>query len=261
VTDNLSKSELNRMRREAAATQRVDKVVIETLAELDDEHRLYIFRPEAQCKVCNSQAFGTVNLMLAHAMTYADILRALVPVNDALPEDQRIVYASIRTHAKRHFPIQGAAQAVYRRMVEKRAEEYGLDFVRGVGGALTPLAYVDVVMRKGFETLVKNETTVDVETGMRAAVRLREMTKDNEESGDIASLMLQMNKVVEAVKSTVPEEMWPVILAKIEGDDNIIDAETVEEDPNIVDIVAGYDPGDPDFVDDDPEGENDSEHY
>lgn len=258
MTD-LSNYQLRQLRQKAANTERIDKEVIDTLAELDDKHRLYIFRPESRCKVCMSSAGATVNKMLAHAMTYADILRALEPINEIKPKEEQISYNSIYHHAKKHFPVEQAAQAVYRRMVEKRAEEYGMDYVRGVEGALTPIAYVDVVMRKGFETLVSNETVVDVETGLRAAEKLHNMTRDAESSGDMATLMLKTNKLVEAVKSTVPEEMWPEILAKIEGDD-YIEGEVVE-DPNEVDVVAGYDPGDPDFVDDDPEGDNDSEHY
>lgn len=253
----VSKAELDALRREAAKGTKLDRMVIDELAELADEHKLYVFRPETRCRVCLSDAVDPVNTMLAHAMTYADILRSLEPLNRRLPEDKRITYNSIRTHATRHFPIEETAKATYRRMVEKRAEQHDVDFVRGVGGALTPLAYLDVTMQKGFESLVQDDTVVSVETGLRAAEKLHELAKQEQNETDVAQMMLRVNALVNAVKAEVPEEMWERIAARVEGrvekfDPNVVDAE-VEEEP--VPEVSGYDPGDPDFIDDDPEGD------
>lgn len=246
---DITPSQLRKLRSKAAKEGALDKAVIDTIAELDEEHRLYVFRPETRCRVCNSEMNVTVNRMLSHAMTYKDILRALEPVNRVLPEGDRITYNSVWQHAKKHYPLEQTASAVYRRMVEKRADEFNIDFVKGVGGALTPLAFLDVVMQRGFETLVDETTTVEVSTGMRAAEKLHQLTREQESSGDMAELMLQLNKVVEAVKATVPENMWPAILARIEGTEvpDILEAE-FEDEPETV----GHDPGDPDF-DDEPE--------
>lgn len=253
---DVSNYKLRQLRSAAAKEGRLDRAVIDELAELPDEHRAYIFRPETRCRVCTSEASTSVNKMLAHAMTYTDILRVLQPVNDILPENERITYNSIANHRKRHFPIQSTANAVYRRIVEKRAEEFDVDFVRGVGGALTPVAYLDVAMNKAFENMVDEGTTVDVETGLKAAEKLHQLTREREaDPTDMADIMLKVNRLMEAVKNNVPPEMWEAILAAVEeNDDAIVDAEFEEEDD---DVVAGYDPGDPDFVDDDPGADED----
>lgn len=216
---------------------------------------------DKRCRICSGAASHSVNMMLAHGMTYADILIALEPVNELLPVDRRITVHMVNFHARKHFPIEAAAQAAYRKVVEARAKEAGKDFVMGVNGALTPIAYLDIVMRKGFETLVDNNTKVEVETGMKAARDLQALTKDDQASADVAELMLKLNILVEAVKTSVPEELWPMILAKIEGREDVIDVE--------VDDAVGYDPGDPDFGDDnaadhvpdDPEANEDIGHF
>jgi hypothetical protein len=51
--------------------------------------------------------------------------------------------------------------------VDGRATENGVDFVNGVATAITPMAFLETVMAKGYETLVDSDTKVDVSTGMR----------------------------------------------------------------------------------------------
>ena len=65
--------------------------------------------------------------------------------------------------------MQNVAQATYRAILERRAQENGVDFVKGVATAITPMAFFETVMVKGYETLVDSGTKVDVSTGMIAA--------------------------------------------------------------------------------------------
>ena len=55
---------------------------------------------------------------------------------------------SIRNHCGRHFPVQNVAQATYREILERRAQENHVDFVEGVATALTPMAFFETVMVK-----------------------------------------------------------------------------------------------------------------
>lgn len=212
---------------------RLERDVIDEIARLDEEHQLYVFRPETRCRVCNSDASEVVNRMLSHAMTYRDIMRVLDPtVNQQLPEGERITYNSIAHHAKNHFPIHQTAKAVYRRIVEKRAVEFNQDFVAGTGTALTPLAFYDIVMQKAFQTLVDENMVVDIDQGMKAADRLQQvMNKDEEKDADLAEAMIQLRSITEAVKAEVPKELWPRILARMEGRAMPIDAELEDEQP------------------------------
>ena len=61
---------------------------------------------------------------------------------------------SIRNHTTRHFRIQQVARATYREILERRAKANGVDFVEGVATAITPMAFLETVMVKGYETLV-----------------------------------------------------------------------------------------------------------
>lgn len=57
-------------------------------------------------------------------------------------------------------------------MPRRRNGIYTQGAVAGVATALTPAAYFETVMVKGYETLVDSDTKVDVNTGMIAAARL-----------------------------------------------------------------------------------------
>ena len=62
-------------------------------------------------------------------------------------------------------------------VVERRAHENRVDFINGVGAALTPFAYFEVVMNKAFRSLVEDRTGVSVETGLRAAEKLQSVAR------------------------------------------------------------------------------------
>jgi hypothetical protein len=58
--------------------------------------------------------------------------RALGDVNATLDKCDRVTIDSIRNHTARHFPVQNAAKATYREILERRAKENAVDFVEGV---------------------------------------------------------------------------------------------------------------------------------
>ncbi|WP_422590456.1 hypothetical protein, partial [Mycobacterium sp.] len=84
--------------------------------------------------------------MLATGVSYAMILRALQKDNDQLDTPDRVTIDSIRNHTVRHFPVQNVARATYREILERRAQENGVDFVKGVATAITPMAFFETVM-------------------------------------------------------------------------------------------------------------------
>ena len=85
-----------------------------------------------------------VNDLLASGASYAMTLRALG--DDAVG----VTSDSIRRHSERHFPVQNAARATYREILERRAQENSVDFVDGVATAITPMALLETVMVKGY---------------------------------------------------------------------------------------------------------------
>ena len=107
----------------------------------------------------------------------------------------------------------GAAQ--HNSCCQRRKSQY--HFVKGVATAITPMAFYETVMVKGYETLVDSGTTVDVNTGMIAAGRLQALIESRASGTRIADLMVQMDCIIRAIHSRVPEELWPEILCKIDG--------------------------------------------
>ncbi len=113
------------------------------------------FHLEPRCRVCRNDTLRIkVNDLLASGASYAMILRALRDDNAKLAKPDRVTIDSIRNHTTRHFPVQNVAKATYRRILEQRAQENGVDFVNGVATAITPMAFFETVMAKGYETLV-----------------------------------------------------------------------------------------------------------
>ena len=118
--------------------------------------------------------------MLANGSSYAQIVRAVAAVGaDAVSLD------SVRNHASRHFPVQNAAQATYREIVERRAAENEVDFENGLKIALTPMAYLETLMVKGFDKLVKDDTEVSVEAGLRAAEKLQAVVMAHDYTAEV----------------------------------------------------------------------------
>ena len=98
------------------------------------------------------------------------------------------------------------------------------------------MAFYETVMVKGYETLVDSDTKVDVNTGMIAAGRLQALIDSRAGGTSIADLMVQMGRIINAIHDTVPEELWPEILRKIDGPvaadtptDEIEDCDDAEE--------------------------------
>ena len=178
------------------------------------------FEPEPRCRVCRSDGLSKrVNDMLARGASYVGIVRTLSLENAALDEHDKVTVHSVRNHACRHFPVQNVARATYREILERRAKENGVDFTNGVATAITPMAFFEAVMVRAWEALVDQDAAVDANTGMAAASKLQAMIESRAGETSLAEIIVKMNRVIEAVRSTVPESMWPEIRRRLEGDD------------------------------------------
>jgi hypothetical protein len=113
--------------------------------------------------------------------------------------------------------VQNVARATYRQILERRAEENGVDFVEGVTTAITPMALYETIMVRAYETLVDPATRVDVNTGMIAAARLQELTGRDAGQLKMIDLRQQMDRIVVAAREFIPEELHEAFLARVEG--------------------------------------------
>ena len=113
--------------------------------------------------------------------------------------------------------MQNVAKATYRRILERRAQENGVDFVKGVATAITPKAFYATVMVKGYEALVDSDTDVYVNTGMIAAGRLQALIESRASGTSMAEILVQTDRIIGVIQSTVPPELWGEIVRKIDG--------------------------------------------
>ena len=140
----------------------------------------YSFLKPSRNAAARDQVRTKVNDLLATGASYAMVLRALGDDNATLEQRDRVTIDSIRNHCVRHFPVQQVARATYREILERRAKENSVDLIEGVATAVTPVAFLETVMVKGYQTLVDELTTVSYRDGMKAALKLNEIArKDN----------------------------------------------------------------------------------
>jgi hypothetical protein len=93
-------------------------------------------------------------------------------------------------------------------------------------------------MLRGYETLLAADTKVDVQTAMAAASKLQAIIESREGQADVAEFYVKMNRIIDAVKSTVPDELWPEILRKLDGEaespadqDDLLETDDADYDP------------------------------
>ena len=225
----------------------VDEIVEST--ELAACNGFYL---QPRCRVCRNDALRRkVNDQLSVGTSYAQIVRALGEDNAQLDKRDRVTVDSVRNHCGRHFPVQNVAKATYRAILERRAKANGIDFVEGVATAITPSAFLETVMVKSYETLVDSNTKVDVNTGIVAASRLQSLIDSRDYSRDLLLMRVQLAAICDAVKSTVPQEMWGEIIEKLDEAEQHSEALDVGEDSFDDSYDEPYDPTE--FIDEDDE--------
>ena len=197
-------------------------LLLEPVAQSDCSVPLPIngFHVEPRCRVCRNDAIRRkVNEMLTTGASYAMVLRALAGENDRVDKRDQVTIDSIRNHTSRHFPVQNAAKATYRAILEHRAKENAVDFVNGVSTAITPMAFLETVMAKSYETLLDSDTKVDVSTGVVAANRLQALIDSRAGQANMIEMWVKMDRIINAVHSLLPKELWPEMLRMLDGVD------------------------------------------
>jgi len=125
---------------------------------------------------------------------------------------------SIRNHCVRHFPVQQVARATYREILERRANENSVDFIEGVATAITPLAVLETIMVKGYQTLVDEQTSVSYRDAMEAALKLHEIARKDDGALDRTRILADMGRIIEVVRTFIPSEQWPDVQAALRGE-------------------------------------------
>lgn len=173
-------------------------------------------RPEPRCRVCRDEEVRTlVNKLLAHGMTLRDINDVVTPMNRKRAVRDRININNLREHRKRHFDVQSSANAVYRAIIEKRANELNLDYEQGIGTAVTHLAYLDTMIAKGYQTLVNEETVVSYKDGLDASMKRNDLTRAEAGALEQARIMAEMDRVIAVVKEICTPDQLAIMSSRL----------------------------------------------
>lgn len=229
----------------------LDSVRDEVRREIEElKLNRYQFKPETRCRVCqNDDDRELVDKLLASGLTYTHLLRVIEPINQQRRPKSKITYNSLFNHAKVCFPTNKAAQAVYRSILERRAAEYGVDFIQGTQSAVTLYAYLETMVQKGYEQLTLEEPNVSVKDGMDAAIRLHELEQEEDSERKLRHIMSQFNTLLDIVQDTVtPEQREQILLGlqQAQGVEAPIDAEYEEEaedEPFEPEVLESFDIG------------------
>jgi hypothetical protein len=114
-----------------------------------------------------------------------------------------------------HFLHGGSGVVALGRLLapRRRAKENSVDFIEGVATAITPLAFLETIMVKGYQTLVDERTSVSYRDGMEAALKLAEALRKDEGADERAQMMEEMGRIIEVVRTFIPSERWPDVQA------------------------------------------------
>ena len=106
-------------------------------------------------------------------------------------------------------------------------------------------------MVKSYETLVDSDTKVDVNTGIVGAGWLRSLIDSRNYDHELLVMKVQVAAICDAVKSTVPQEMWSEIIEKLDEAEQHSQVLDVEDDCFDDADDDAFDPTE--FIDDDDE--------
>ena len=225
--------------------RQLEREINREVAAIRAEHRDQL--PEHRCRVCQDpESRSRVNRLLAYGMKITEIEGLVEDLNEKRPKNNKITYWSLRNHAERHFNTQDPANAARRRILERRKAQAADEFGDAAAHLLTGMAYLDIVAQKGYEHLIDENTVVDFEVGLKAQLKLEEMTRDGAIEEQIAEMRRDVSLLQQAVKDVVPAPLMAEIVARIEElkgttRDDYVDAEVVEDDDEDDDDV-GHDP-------------------
>jgi hypothetical protein len=107
------------------------------------------------------------------------------------------------------------------------------------------LAFLEVVVNKAFRTLVDDRTEVSVDTGLRAAEKLHVLMNSRDYSAEMAEMRLWLGRIMDAVKTTVPQSMWGTIRKQL----GLPEERMVLDDADYFDDEEPFDPTE--FADED----------
>jgi hypothetical protein len=179
-------------------------------------------RTEPRCHVCcELESKDLVNKLIAAGLTNREIAESCESINWRRHEagDERTIGArNVWWHRRTHFNIQKPAEAAARAILERRAEEANLDYVNGIGHAVTPYAVIETLMVLGYRSMTgENAEAPSLKEMLDAAVKLHQFTNQDSNQRNMADMYDRQDRIIAAMNRVVPTEYHAAILAVLEG--------------------------------------------
>jgi hypothetical protein len=216
MTTELTKEEIMRQSLTLDQTVQGELERLRTEGELGDGTKT-----EPRCYVCcETESKALVNKLIAAGLTNREITQSCSNINIRRRDvgDKRLIDArNIWWHRREHFNVEEPAMAAYRTIVERYAEQMGIDHINGVGTAVTPLAVLHTVMLKGFFGVATGELPVTVKEMIDAAGKLQAHDDKANSGRQMADMVSMMDRIIEAAQTFVPPEEHGNFLAMVEG--------------------------------------------
>jgi len=182
---------------------------------IDGEKFLYKAIP--QCKVCSSgdEIRRYVDDLLLYPKSYREVLRSVQPLEERLgiEEADRISYSSVRTHYQKHLPLDKKA---VREVIERRAGEKGKKIIDADGNLMTPEAFFEIIVAKGFEDIVSGRERPTISQTMQAMGVLERLERESQKNYKPEVLVNQLNMIVAAIREVLPAEWREKVFEKID---------------------------------------------
>ena len=233
--------ELEPVKKDYRDLDRITPTTEELLSEnIDGE--IFLYRAIPQCKVCSSgdEIRRYVDDLLLYPKGYKDILRTIQPLEEKLgvePED-RISYSSIRTHYRNHLPLD---KKQVREVIERKANKNNTSIIDAEGTLLTPEAFYEVVVAKGFEDIVSGAAKPTLSQTFQAMGILQKM-EEKEKSGYKPEVLVnQLNIILQAIRDVLPVEWREKVFDKIQ-----LYSEEAQKLPTTMEIAEAQE-----YIDDD----------
>ena len=157
---------------------------------------------EPRCHTCNSEFRDYIERELIRGHSYLAISRSVGGTPDR---------RSISTHHKEHMAITAAA---YRAILEEEASLEGQNFEEGVRGAITNRGVLELMIRKGFDDIMDDNTMVEPKDLIQI-IKLKQEMDANHVTVQVETYKRQVEIFKQAILEVVPPDMQAQIVARV----------------------------------------------
>jgi hypothetical protein len=194
----------------------------------------YPLKSVPQCKTCQSPHRLHIEQAMLQGRTYRAIERELEGLDPGAmghPSSE-----GIANHYKEgHMPL---PQAVQRRLIERRAEEIGLDMESKVESLVDKVTVAQSIVQKGWEMLAADQSAPTVAETISAIKLLHDMEKATEGSLDQEAWIGAVQVMMEVAREVMADDQWeyfgrklsahPVLHALARKNQPMIEGEVVD---------------------------------